>query len=100
MTERRAMTAERDTIDRYLAAYLSDRAGAEFSGRITGVRRFGLFVKLDENGADGFMCRSARSATDYLRYDEASQQLIGQRSGAVFSARRPGPRSTSGGRRP
>ncbi|MCI4665671.1 MAG: ribonuclease R [Neomegalonema sp.] len=83
MTERRAMTAERDTIDRYLAAYLSDRAGAEFEGRISGVRQFGLFVKLDESGADGFV--PVRSlGTEYFRYDEPGQRMVGDRSGAVF----------------
>ena len=51
-TERRSMAAERDTTDRYLAAYLSDRLGAEFTGRISGIARFGVFVKLDELGAD------------------------------------------------
>ncbi len=84
MTERRAMTAERDTIDRYLAAYLAGRRGAEFTGRIAGVRRFGLFVKLDESGADGFA--PVRSlGPDYFRYDEPGQRLIGERSGMVFT---------------
>ncbi len=54
-TERRSMAAERDTTDRYLAAYLADRVGSEFSGRISGVQRFGVFVKLDETGADGLI---------------------------------------------
>ncbi len=54
-TERRSMAAERDTTDRYLAAYLADRVGSEFAGRISGVTRFGLFVKLDETGADGLI---------------------------------------------
>ena len=49
------MLAERDTSDRYLASYLADRVGAEFSGRVSGVQRFGLFVKLDETGADGLV---------------------------------------------
>ncbi|NWG71852.1 MAG: ribonuclease R [Parvularculaceae bacterium] len=53
--ERRAMAAERESTDRYLAAYLVGRIGAEFEGRIRGVTRFGLFVTLDETGADGFI---------------------------------------------
>ncbi|HSF64266.1 MAG TPA: ribonuclease R, partial [Paracoccaceae bacterium] len=53
--ERRSMAAERDTTDRYLAAYLADRVGQTFSGRISGVQRFGLFVRLDETGADGLI---------------------------------------------
>ena len=52
VTERRAMAAERDTIDRLVAYWLADRVGATFAGRIAGVTRAGLFVKLDENGAD------------------------------------------------
>ena len=51
--ERRAMAAERDATDRYVAAFLADREGADFDGRITGVTRFGLFVRLEETGADG-----------------------------------------------
>jgi ribonuclease R len=54
-TERRSMAAERDTTDRYLAAFLSERVGAELTGRISGVQRFGAFVKLDETGADGLI---------------------------------------------
>ena len=53
--ERRAMAAERDTIDRLVAHWLADRIGATFDGRISGVTRAGLFVKLDETGADGFV---------------------------------------------
>ncbi|RYG09771.1 MAG: VacB/RNase II family 3'-5' exoribonuclease, partial [Caulobacteraceae bacterium] len=55
MTERRSMAAERDAMDRYIAAFLQDRVGGAFPGRITGVTRFGLFVRLDETGADGLV---------------------------------------------
>ena len=82
-TERRSMAAERDTTDRYLAAYLSDRVGAEFTGRISGVQKFGLFVKLDETGADGLVpIRSV--GREYYRYDEASQTLTGADSGQII----------------
>ncbi|MEL6702354.1 MAG: RNB domain-containing ribonuclease, partial [Pseudomonadota bacterium] len=54
-TERRSMLAERDTTDRYLASYLSERVGTELEGRISGIARFGVFVKLDETGADGLV---------------------------------------------
>ncbi|MEO1293503.1 MAG: ribonuclease R [Pseudomonadota bacterium] len=80
MTERRAMTAERDTIDRYLAAFLSSREGGEFEGRISGVQRFGLFVKLHESGADGFI-PIATLGDEYFHYDEAGARLVGERSG-------------------
>ena len=54
-TERRAQAAERDALDRYCAAYLADRIGATFHGRIAGVTRFGVFVSLDETGAEGLV---------------------------------------------
>ena len=83
-SERRSMAAERDTTDRYLAAYLSDRVGAEFSGRIAGVQRFGLFVKLDETGADGLVpIRSV--GREFFHYDETTQSLTGSDTGATLS---------------
>jgi ribonuclease R len=82
-TERRSMAAERDTTDRYLAAYLSDRVGAEFTGRISGIARFGAFVKLDETGADGLLpMRSI--GHEYFHYDAESQTLMGADSGLVI----------------
>ena len=83
MTERRSMAAERDTVDRYLAAYLAERAGAEFGGRIAGVARFGLFVKLDETGADGLIPVSSLGR-EYFRHDAASQTLRGEETGLVL----------------
>jgi len=83
-TERRSMMAERDTTDRYLAAYLSDRVGAEFHGRISGVQRFGLFVKLDETGADGLVpIRSV--GREYFHYDPDTQTLKGADTGTTLS---------------
>ncbi len=80
--ERRAMAAERDTIDRLVAHWLADRIGATFRGRISGVTRSGLFVKLDETGADGFVPISTLGA-DYFAYDEKRHAVIGQRSGEM-----------------
>ena len=81
--ERRSMAAERDTTDRYLAAFLADRVGAEFAGRISGVQRFGLFVKLDETGADGLIpIRSV--GREFFHYDEGSQTLMGSETGVVI----------------
>ena len=72
--ERRAMAAERDTIDRLVAHWLADRIGATFRGRISGVTRAGLFVKLDETGADGFVpMRHARHRLLRLRRDAATR---------------------------
>lgn len=82
-SERRSMAAERDTVDRYLAAYLSDRVGAEFGGRISGVQRFGLFVKLDGTGADGLVpIRSV--GREYFHYDADNQTLMGADTGTVI----------------
>jgi len=81
--ERRSMAAERDTVDRYLAAYLADRVGAEFTGRISGVQRFGLFVKLDETGADGLIpIRSV--GREFFHYDQATQTLMGADTGVTI----------------
>jgi ribonuclease R len=83
MTERRSMDAERDTIDRYLAAFLSEQTGSEFDGRVAGVARFGLFVKLDETGADGLIPVSSLGR-EFFRYDDASQTLRGAETGLVL----------------
>jgi len=82
-TERRSMMAERDTSDRYLASYLADRVGAEFTGRISGVQRFGLFVKLDETGADGLVPIRA-VGREYFHFDADTQTLIGADTGQVI----------------
>jgi ribonuclease R len=79
-TERRAMEAERDTTDRYLAAFLAEREGAEFDGVVSGVARFGLFVKLAETGADGLVPVSSLGR-EYWRFDPERLTLTGERSG-------------------
>jgi ribonuclease R len=83
-TERRSMAAERDTTDRYLAAFLSDRVGATFTGRISGIARFGAFVKLDETGADGLLPMRALGH-EYFHYDADSQTLMGADTGLVIA---------------
>ncbi|SMG17172.1 ribonuclease R [Paracoccus sp. J56] len=79
-TERRSMAAERDTTDRYLAAYLADRVGAEFTGRVSGVQRFGAFVRLDETGADGLL-PIREIGREYFHYDPDAQVLMGSETG-------------------
>jgi len=79
-TERRSMTAERDTNDRYLASYLSERVGNEFTGHISGIQRFGAFVKLDETGADGLV-PVRTMGREYFHYDGNTQTLMGSDSG-------------------
>ena len=84
MTERRAAAAERNAADRYIAAYLADRVGAEFTGRINGVTRAGLFVTLSETGADGLIPMRALP-DDYYDHDEARHRLVGRRFRRSFS---------------
>jgi ribonuclease R len=84
MCERRAMAAERDSTDRYVAAFMADRVGANFDARVTGVTRFGLFVRLKETGAEGLIL--ARSlGTEYFRHDERRHALIGERTKTAYS---------------
>lgn len=82
-TERRSMAAERDTTDRYLAAFLSDRIGAEFTGRVSGIARFGIFVKLDETGADGLVPMRA-IGNEYFHFDRETNTLMGADTGLVI----------------
>ena len=81
--ERRAMAAERDAVDRFIASWLSDRVGGEFEGRITGVTRFGLFVRLHETGADG-LCPVSSLGDEYYMHDESAHALVGQSSGSRY----------------
>jgi ribonuclease R len=83
-TERRSMMAERDTTDRYLAAFLSDRIGAEMAGRISGIMRFGVFVKLNETGADALIPIRSLGG-EYFHHDAEAQTLTGADSGTVIT---------------
>ncbi|WP_246702686.1 ribonuclease R [Starkeya sp. ORNL1] len=80
--ERRAMSAERETIDRLIAHHMAEQIGATFKGRIAGVTRAGLFVALDDTGADGFI-PAATLGQDYYRYEESRHALVGERTGEV-----------------
>ena len=80
MTERRSMAAERGAMDRYMAAFLAERIGATFPARITGVTRFGLFVRLEETGADGLVPVSSLGG-EYFHHDDKSHALVGERRG-------------------
>jgi ribonuclease R len=77
------MAAERETVDRLIAHFLADRIGATFEGHISGVVGAGLFVKLDNTGADGFV--PARTiGEDYFRYHQDRHALIGDRTGETY----------------
>ncbi|WP_425523766.1 ribonuclease R [Rhizobium setariae] len=81
--ERRAMAAERETVDRLIAHHLAGRVGEEFDGRVNGVTKSGLFVSLPAYGADGFVPIST-IGNDYFIYDEAHQSIAGERSGLGY----------------
>ena len=82
-TERRAMAAERDSTDRYVAAFMEEKVGAIFPARITGVTKFGLFVRLKEFGAEGLLPARALGA-EYFRFDERAQAMRGERTGVAY----------------
>ncbi|MFM9936775.1 MAG: ribonuclease R family protein, partial [Novosphingobium sp.] len=84
MTERRAMEAERDTIDRYVAAWLSARVGEVFDTRVTGVQKFGLFATIIGLGGDGLVPISTLGS-ERFGYDEKRQALVGEQSGDTFA---------------
>ena len=83
VTERRAALAERDAIDRYLAAYMADKVGATFPARISGVQRFGLFVTLAGSGASGLVPTSALPDNHWV-YDAGAQSLSGRRTSMTY----------------
>ena len=81
--ERRAMEAERETVDRYVAAYLADQVGQVVECRITGVQPFGFFATVVEFGGDGLVPVST-IGEEYFRYDEKAQQLVGEDTGTAY----------------
>ncbi len=84
MCERRAMAAERDSTERYVAAFMKEREGAVFQARITGVTRFGLFVRLKDTGAEGLLPARALGQ-EYFHHDEKRHALVGDRTGTKYS---------------
>ncbi|MBQ3695463.1 MAG: ribonuclease R [Alphaproteobacteria bacterium] len=82
-TERQSAAAEMDAVDRYTASFLSGREGEAFTGRISSVTAFGLFVAIDEYGADGFIPFRLMTG-DYYEYDDEAQQLVGRGSGKIY----------------
>ncbi len=82
-TERRAMAAERETVDRLIASFLVEQVDQSFEARISGVTKAGLFVQLPQYGADGFIPISSLG-DDYYHFDEAARALFGSRSGLGY----------------
>jgi ribonuclease R len=83
-TERRAAAAERDAVERYLAAFMAQRIGDVFEARISGVTRFGLFVTVEESGASGIV-PSASLPDDRWQLDEARRSISGGSTGLSFA---------------
>lgn len=84
-TERRAIAAERNAMERYLTAFMSNHVGTEYTGRITGAQRFGLFVAIDSVGAEGLVPIDTLHPADYYRHDELHHRLVGDRTGHAFT---------------
>lgn len=82
-TERRSAMAEREAIDRFVTLYLADKIDGTFDGQVSGVARFGLFVRLNETGADGIVPFNALP-NDYYELDEKRHALVGQKRGRVY----------------
>ena len=82
-TERRAMLVERESTDRYIAAYMADHVGNVMTGRISGVTRFGLFISIEGTGGDGLVPMTSMFS-DYYRHDADRHQLIGEHTGQVY----------------
>jgi ribonuclease R len=83
-TERRAMEAERETVDRYVAAFLSERVGEILDTRITGVTKFGFFATVEGIGGDGLVPVSTLGA-EYFRHEEMTHRLIGETTGEAYT---------------
>ena len=81
--ERRAMAAERETVDRLIAGFLSEKIGVTFAARLSGVTRAGLFVRLTETGADGFV-PAAHLGDEYFSFDEPGRAMVGTRTGTTY----------------
>lgn len=81
--ERKSIEAERNATDRFTSSYLSEQVGSEFTGQISGVTGFGMFVSLSDTGADGIVpIRSMKN--DFYVHDEERHALIGRRTGTIF----------------
>ncbi|MBB4287126.1 ribonuclease R [Roseospira goensis] len=87
-TERRAAAAERDAVNRFTVSFLASRVGAVFAGRVNGVTRAGLFVTLDETGADGLVPISTLPA-DFYWHNEEARCLEGREHGRVYRLGQP-----------
>ena len=83
-TERRAALAERDAVDRYLAAFMVDKVGQTFAARISGVTRFGVYVTVAGSGASGIVPVSSLRPDDFWMHDEGTQTLIGRRTRITY----------------
>jgi len=82
-TERRAMLAERGTMDRFMAAYMEKEQAGEFEGKIVSVTKFGLFIKIGDVGATGYLPIRAMT-DDYYTYNERTQEMVGRRTRQSF----------------
>ena len=82
-TERRAMSVEREVRERLVVSYIADQVGAAFDGLITGVTKFGLFIRLNDTGAEGLL-PIKMLPDDWYEVDEAGFSMTGERYGRQF----------------
>jgi ribonuclease R len=83
MTERRAEEASRDSIQRLKCAFMEDKVGEMFSGTVSSVTSFGLFVMLDDMYVEGLI-HISNLPVDYYHFDEITHTLSGERGGKLF----------------
>ena len=81
--ERTAMAAEREAMDRFSAAFMVSKVGTELKGAISGVSRFGLFITLDDSGADGLIPLRTLGR-EYFRHEEHLHSLVGEETGVTY----------------
>ena len=85
-TERRAANAERSAVERYKTSFIADKVGATFSAKVSSVTRFGLFIVLDESGAEGLLPIRllGQQLKERVHYGSRSQTLVARRAGVNF----------------
>ena len=81
--ERRAEEAEREIVQWKKVRFMTDKVGEEFTGYVTGVTGFGLFVELIEHFVEGLVHISSM-ADDYYRFLDADHTLFGENTGKTY----------------
>jgi ribonuclease R len=83
VTERRAASAERDTMDRYVIAFLQNHVGETFPATIVGVTKVGIFVSLDATGAQGLIHKRELPG-EYYEFDQVYHRYVGTSTKRIY----------------